>query len=404
MADLESVVIVGASLAGIRAANALRRQKFGGRITLIGAEAHRPYDRPPLSKQILLGTWEPERAALVSEEDLAKLSLELRLGRRAVSLDTAARRVALDDGSAVNYSALIIATGATPRMLPGTPALPGIEVLRTMEDCLRIRAAFEAGARVAVVGGGFIGAEVAAAARIRGLPVTMIEMLSQPLERALGARVGAVAAALQLGHGVDLRLNTGVTGFDGRDRVERVLLDGGASVEADLVVVGVGVRPETGWLEGSGLDLRDGVVCDQYLRAGPPGVYAAGDVCRWFNPLFGEEMRIEHWTSAVEQGMAAARNILAGDEGAKPVASVPYVWSDQYDVSIQYLGHARGDDDLVVKHGSLESGIFVALYGRAGRLMGAVGFNMPRLLNDYRRFIAEGSTMERALAHVPEED
>ena len=404
MADLESVVIVGASLAGIRAANALRRQKYAGRITLVGAEPHLPYDRPPLSKQILLGKWEPERAALITQEDLAKLDLDLRLGRRAVSLDTNAGAVSLDDGANVTYGGLIIASGATPRTLPGTPPLPGIEVLRTMEDCLRIRGALEAGARVAVVGGGFIGAEVAAAARMRGLPVTMIEMLSQPLERALGPKVGAAAAAVQLAHGVDLRLSTGVTGFEGRDRVERVLLDGGAAVEADLVVVGVGVRPETAWLEGAGLELRDGVVCDQYLRAGRPGVYAAGDVCRWFNPLFAEEMRVEHWTSAVEQGMAAARNILAGEDGAKPYASVPYVWSDQYDVSIQYVGHARGDDDLVLKHGSFESGTFVALYGRAGRLMAAVGFNMPRLLNDYRRFIAEGSSMERALAHVPEEN
>lgn len=404
MPDLESVVIVGASLAGLRAANALRRQKFRGRVTLIGAEPHLPYDRPPLSKQILLGKWEPERAALITPEDLAKLDLDLRLGRRAASLDTKASAVTLDDGTDVTYDALILATGATPRMLPGTPRLPGIEVLRTMEDCLHIRAALEAGARVAVVGGGFIGAEVAAAARMRGLPVTMIEMLSQPLERALGPKIGAAAAAIQLAHGVDLRLNTGVTGFEGGQRVERVLLDGGEAVEADLVVVGVGVRPETAWLEGSGLELRDGVVCDQYLRAGPPGVYAAGDVCRWFNPLFGEEMRVEHWTSAVEQGMAAARNILAGPDAAKPYASVPYVWSDQYDVSIQYVGHARGDDDLMVKHGSIESGSFVALYGRAGRLMAAVGFNMPRLLNDYRRFIAEGASMERALAHVPEED
>jgi NADPH-dependent 2,4-dienoyl-CoA reductase/sulfur reductase-like enzyme len=402
MAELESVVIVGASLAGIRAATTLRRQKFAGRITLIGAEERLPYDRPPLSKQILLGAWPPEKAALVKPEEVAKLALDLRLGVRATALDTAARAVTLSDGTAVSYGALIIATGATPRTLPGALPLAGVHVLRTMEDSLAIRAAFEAGARVAVVGAGFIGAEVAAAARVRGLSVTMVEPLAQPMERALGPVVGAVAARIHREHGVDLRLGIGVTAIEGQGRVERVVLSDGSHVAADLVVVGIGVRPETAWLESSGLALRDGVLCDQYLQASAPGVFAAGDVCRWFSPLYEQEMRIEHWTSAAEQGMTAARNILAAAGEMKPYGAVPYVWSDQYDVSIQYIGHASGEDEVLLKHGSFESGEFVALFGRNGRLMAGVGFNMPRLLNEYRRFIAEKATLAAAMAHVPE--
>ena len=266
------------------------------------------------------------------------------------------------------------------------------------------RAAMEQGARVAVVGMGFIGAEVAAAARIRGLQTTVVELFEQPLERALGPIAGAAAARIHREHGVDLRMGHSVAGFEGTGRVERVLLDDGTEIAADLVVVGIGVRPETGWLEGSGLELNDGVVCNEYLRASAPGVYAAGDVCRWYNTQYGEQMRVEHWTSAVEQGMAAARTIVGGPEKAKPYASVPYVWSDQYDLSIMYVGHARGDDEFTVKHGSLESGKFVGLYGRAGRLVAAVAFSMPRELGDYRRLIANGATLSEGLAHIVKDD
>ncbi len=399
-----SVVIIGASLGGIRAASALRRGGYGGRITLVGAETHLPYDRPPLSKQVLLGKWQPERTLLNTREEIEKLELDLRLGVRATALDTERFEVALDAGGPVSYEALIIATGASPVMLRGVQPLAGLHVLRTMEDALAIRAAMEQGARVAVIGGGFIGAEVAAAARQRGLSTTILEALSQPLERALGPRAGAVAAAIHRSHGADVRCGVTVTGVEGEGRVERVLLGDGSTVAADLVVVGIGVRPEVRWVEPSGLEVDDGIVCDEYLRASAPGVYAIGDVCRWKNPLYGEVMRVEHWTSAVEQAMTAAKNILAEPGQEKPHAAVPYVWSDQYDVSIQYVGHARGDDDFAVKHGSLEDGRFVALYGRAGRLMAAVAFNMHRELGDYRRLIASKATMEEALAHVVEDD
>lgn len=405
MTTPDRIVVVGASLGGQRAVTALRRGGFAGALTLVGAETHLPYDRPPLSKQVLLGKWEASRTALAKPEDIEKLNLDLRLGRRAVALNAKTREVELDDGARLGYDALIIATGATPIMLRGVAPLPGVHVLRTLDDSLAIRAGMEQGARVAIVGGGFIGAEVASAAAQRGLAVTILEALSQPLERALGPRVGEAAAALQRQHGVDVRCGVTVTGIEGEGRVERVRLGDGSAVEADPVVVGVGVRPETAWLESSGITLRDGVVCDRYLESSLPGVYAIGDLCRWPNELFDEEMRVEHWTNAVEQAMAAAKNILAPTaEARKPYAAVPYVWSDQYDVSIQYVGHGRGDDELVVKHGSIESGRLVALYGRAGRLVAAVGFSMFRELGDYRRLIANRATLAEAIAHVVEDE
>ena len=373
----ERIAIAGASLGGLRTAQALRgRGKFEGTLTLIGAEPHYPYDRPPLSKQVLAGQWGPERTLLDPPAKVDELGLDLRLGVRAEGLDLEAREVALGDGGRVAFDALVIATGATPRTLPDTPDLAGIHTLRTIDDSLRIRAELEAGPRVAVVGAGFIGAEVAAVARSAGLDVTLIEALPAPLANAAGAEVGEACAALHRGHGVDVRCDTLVAGFEGGERVERVLLADGSAVEADLVVVGIGVAPETGWLEGSGLTLRDGVVCDETLAAAP-GVYAVGDACRWYNPVFGEEMRVEHWTNVIHQSRQVARNLLAEPGEARPFASVPYVWSDQYDASIQSLGHMRPDDAVEMLHGSLESLEFVAGYQRDGIIVGGLTFNMP---------------------------
>jgi 3-phenylpropionate/trans-cinnamate dioxygenase ferredoxin reductase subunit len=403
MAQPSSIVIVGASLAGLRAASALRRAGYAGRLTLIGGEPHLPYDRPPLSKQLLLGTWEPGRIALTNAEQLADAKVETRLGVRATALDTRARVVKLADGSEVAFDALLIATGAAARPLPGTPPLQGVHLLRTIEDSLAIRAQFDAGARVAVVGMGFIGAEVAAAASQRGLQVTVVEVFSQPLERALGPVVGAICGDIHRDHGVDLRLSSGVAAIEGEGgHVKRLRLQDGSTVEADCVVVGIGVVPETGWLEGSGLTLRDGVVCEPTLNVGVPGIFAAGDVCRWYNSKFEEEMRVEHWTNAVEQGMHAARNMLRDEAELQPFAPVPYVWSDQYDLSIQVVGRPHATDAVHVKHGALADRRFVALYARNGRLTGAVGFGMPRELGDYRRLLNQGATLEEAMAHVVE--
>jgi len=400
---LESVVIVGASLAGLRAAEALRRAGFAGTLTLVGAEHHLPYDRPPLSKQLLLGTWEVERTALSSQEGIDKLALDLQLGIAATKLDVRRREVHLADGGRVGFDGLIIATGATPRRLPGQPDLPGVHMLRTLDDSLAVRAAFDAGARVAVIGAGFIGCEVAACARQRGLDVTVIEVLSQPLERTLGFQVGAAAAGIHRGHGVEFRLGTSVVGFEGRDRLEGVRLGDGSVVPADVAVIGIGVAPETGWLQDSGLMLRDGVVCNAALESSVEDIFAAGDVCRWENPLFGAEMRVEHWTNAVQQGMAAARNLLAPRDERRPFPSVPYVWSDQYDFTIMAIGHCSAPDVVEIKHGSLESGRFVALYGRNGRLEMAVGFGMPAELNAYRGLVVRASFAD-ALDHELPED
>lgn len=396
----ERIAIVGASLGGLRTAQGLRgRGKFEGSITLIGAEPHYPYDRPPLSKQLLAGQWGPEQTLLDAPDTVDKLGLDLRLGVRAENLDLEAREVALSDGRSVAFDALVIATGATPRTLPNTPDLAGIHTLRTIDDSMRIRAELAKEPRVAVVGAGFIGAEVASVARSAGLEVTLIEALPAPLANAVGAEVGEACANLHRQRGVDVRCGALVAGFEGDERVEQVVLADGSKVEADLVVVGIGVAPETGWLEGSGLELRDGIVCDSTLMAAP-GVFAIGDVCRWYNPIYEEEMRVEHWTNVIHQSRQVARNLLAEPGEARPFASVPYVWSDQYDASIQSLGHMRPDDPFEVLHGSLESLEFVVGYQRNGILVGGLTFNMPQQLSSYRPLIEQRTPWEAVLEHA----
>jgi NADPH-dependent 2,4-dienoyl-CoA reductase/sulfur reductase-like enzyme len=350
VAAVEHVVIVGASLGGLRTAQSLRSVGFSGRITLIGDEHHKPYDRPPLSKQVLAGDWDPGQASLADDSELDKLELELRLGTRATDLDLPSRTVTLHGGEQVRYDALVVATGASPRRIPETPDLQGIHVLRTLEDCLDIRAAIEKSSSIVVVGAGFIGAEVAATARKRGLDVTVLEALPVPLARGLGPTLGPVVAGIHADHGVDLRTGAGVAGFEGKGHVERVVLADGGHVDADVVVVRVGVVPNTQWLEGSGIELRDGVVCDEYCQSlSAPNIYAVGDCARWHNQLFDEVMRIEHWTNGVEGAMAVA-NVIAGEKA--PYSPVPYVWSDQYDSKIQIVGRPSADDQVDVPIGA----------------------------------------------------
>jgi NADPH-dependent 2,4-dienoyl-CoA reductase/sulfur reductase-like enzyme len=404
VAGMADVVVVGASLAGLRAVETLRNEGYEGRVTLIGAEHHLPYDRPPLSKKVLAGEWEPDRIALRRDGDLGSLDVVAHLGREASALDVGRQVVTLLDGEEVPYDGLVIATGATVRRLPDQPELEGVHVLRTLDDSLALRAALTSGApHVVVVGAGFIGSEVAATARGLGCDVTILEALPVPLERALGPRMGHACAALHGDHGVDLRVGVGVAGLEGASgRVEAVRLTDGTRVAADVVVVGVGVAPATGWLEESGLTLRDGVVCDPTLAAGPPGVYAAGDICRWTNRLFAEEMRVEHWTNAAEQGAHAARSLLATATGqeAEPYAPVPFFWSDQYGQRIQFLGRAGPDDEVRVVSGSVEERGFVALYGRAGRLRGVLGLSCPKLVMPYQKLLASGITWDDALGHA----
>ncbi len=321
------VVIVGASAAGLTAAEALRRRGYDGTLTLIGDEPHLPYDRPPLSKQILAGTWQPQRVMLRDEQALAGLGAELLLGQAATGLDTAAQRVLLDGGGSVDYDALIIATGVRPRTLPGAD-LAGVHVLRTIDDALALRAGLRAGPEVVVVGAGFLGAEVAAAARQMGLNVTLADPLPVPMHRQVGARAGELIGQLHRDHGVTVRCGIGVSGFiEAAGRVAAVELADGSVLGADLVVVAVGAAPATGWLVGSGLPLGNGIECDARCQAAP-GIYAAGDVACWPSPLFGARMRLEHRMNATEQAIAVAGNLLGDDQ---PFAPVPYFWTDQYD-------------------------------------------------------------------------
>ena len=393
---LRAVTIVGASLAGLNAAEALRRDGFDGPVTLIGAESRLPYDRPPLSKQVLAGDWEPERAALTDSEELAEDEIEARLGLRATALDLHARELTLHTGETVAFDGLVIATGARCRTMPGTEGLGGVHVLRSLDDCLALRADLEAmPQRVVVVGAGFIGAEVAATARGRGLEVTVVEALPTPLGRVLGDEMGRVCAEVHRDHGVDLRTSVGVDRIEGDRRVERVALTDGSIIDADVVVVGIGVVPNTEWLDGSGLQVGDGVLCDASCLAAER-VTAAGDVARWPNQLFGETMRVEHWDNAAAQGAHAARRLLNPETG--PFTPVPWFWSDQYDRKIQLAGRVRPDDEVRVVNGSVDERRFAAIYGRAGRIVGVLGFNRPRHVMRYRALIEQGASFDEALA------
>ena len=401
-------MVVGASLAGLRACETLRTDGFAGRITLVGAEAEVPYDRPPLSKKLLAGEWEPDRIRLRKPDDFASLELDLRLGVQATGLDTASRRVDLDDGTSLTYGGLVIATGAAPRHLPG-PAVDGVYVLRTLADAvaLRERLADET-TRVTVIGAGFIGLEVAATARQRGCVVTVLEGLPAPLVRGLGAELGPAVAAVHTRHGIDLRCGVHVTGLESVDgQVTGVRLGDGTLIGSDVVVVGIGVTPSVGWLEGSGLALRDGVVCDDSLFTGAPGVFAAGDCARWHNRVFDPHddavMRVEHWTNAAEQGAAAARNLLAAGRGEPTTRyeSVPFFWSDQFESRIQFVGRAHGDDQVYVFAGSTD-GSFAALYGWQGRLRGVLGVSMPKMVMPFRTLLAARASWDDALARAAE--
>ncbi|WP_073260103.1 NAD(P)/FAD-dependent oxidoreductase [Cryptosporangium aurantiacum] len=394
-------VVIGASLAGLRAVEAARNYGYDGPITLIGAEPHLPYDRPPLSKAFL----EPGAEAVVFREEQHlrdDLGVDLRLGAPATSLDPDARTVTVG-GEALGYRAAVIATGSTPVPLPGAPALRGVHTLRTLDDARAIRDALHAGARIVVVGAGFIGSEIASAARRYGNPVTVVEAAPVPLVRAAGPLVGAALARLHERAGTDLRLGTSVAALRGSDTVEAVELSDGSVIDADLVVVGIGSRPATGWLAGSGvaLDPGDGGVrCDEYLATSVPDVYAAGDVAHWPNQLLDVPvMRLENWTGAAEQGAAAARNALGLGERT-PYATAPYVWSDWYDHRLQFVGHPAPDEVRVVL-GDLDGPRFVAIYRSGERIAGAVTLNEPGKVMKYRRLIARRAGWQDAIDLFP---
>jgi NADPH-dependent 2,4-dienoyl-CoA reductase/sulfur reductase-like enzyme len=400
-----TTAVVGASLAGMHAARTLRVQGHEGRIVVLDAEPHTPYDKPPLSKQVLAEGWEPEQLALhVLNEDL---DLEYRLGFRATGLDLD-RRVISGEGvgdAEVAFDSLVLACGASARRLPGTEGVDGVHVVRTLDDALGLRADLEARPnRVVVIGAGFIGAEVAASCRALGIDVTIVEVLPVPLERVLGAQMGEVCAELHRAHDVDLRLATGVDRLetaptaDGGQRVVGVALTDGTTVAAEVVVVGIGVAVNTGWLEGSGLTLDDGVVCDDTLLAAP-GVVAAGDIARYPSARFGRMLRVEHWDHAIEGGEAAGKRLLAelrGDEPT-PFDPVPWFWSDQYDRKIQLAGRPDPTDHVQVVEGDTADFRFVAVYGRGDQLVGVLGMNRPRHVMQLRRILDQGGTVAEAL-------
>ncbi|MFB7494456.1 NAD(P)/FAD-dependent oxidoreductase [Streptomyces sp. NPDC056161] len=382
------VVVVGASAAGLATVEGLRRRGFTGRLTLIGEEADVPYDRPPLSKQVLSGAWEPERLRLRPPEALSALDLDLRLGQRAVALDTGRRQVVLAGGERVGYDQAVVATGVRARRLPGAGACEGVHVLRTLRDALDLRAALGVGRRLVVVGGGFIGAEVAAVARQAGCEVTLVTDTAVPMGTALGTEVGGMLAEVHAERGVRIATGSVVEGVLARDgRATGVRLADGRTLDADALLVGIGARPNVEWLADSGLPTGDGVECDATLYAGN-GVWAAGDVASWPDGATGRRLRVEHRTNAGEQGLAVARNILAGPGAATAFTTVPYVWSDQYDLKIQIHGQTRGADEFRVVDGGLAERRFTALYGAKGQVCAAVGVNMTKPLRALRALVA----------------
>ena len=407
---LDRVVVVGASLAGLRAAETLRQREFAGDVVVVGAESERPYDRPPLSKKLLAGDWEADRVALRPPDVLDELDVEWRLGEAATGLGLSSgvgepHRIELGDGTALDADGLVIATGARPRVIPSIAGDHRVHVLRTLADSLRLRAALAGGdRRVVVIGAGFIGLEVAATARGGGHDVLVVEAAPAPLIRGLGAAMGEAIADLHRAQGVEIRCGVGIEELD----PVGVRLTDGNVIDADVVVVGIGVEPATDWLGGSGIARRDGVVCDASLAAldergeRVPGVVAAGDVVRWPNERFGEEMRVEHWTNAAEQGAHAAATLLAralGDE-PEPYAPIPFFWSDQYRHRIQFLGTRGPDDDVAVAAGDVDDGKWLALYGRDGRLRGALGVNAPKWLMPTRRLFDAAASWEQALEYA----
>ena len=368
-------------MAGLRTCEALRQQGYAEPIVLIGAEKHPPYTRPPLSKEILRGDADVATATLRTADELTALQVDVRLGRSAAGVDVDGRRVQLDDGSAVPFDALVIATGATPRRLPGA-AFEDAHTLRGIDDCLELRTKLVEGAKVSIVGAGFIGLEVAASARARGCDVTVIDVLPEPLARVLPVEVGRVVRGLHEDHGVVFQLGAGV--------------DGNTKLDADVVVVGIGAAPETSWLDGSGLTIEDGVVCDASLRAAP-GVWAVGDVARW-DTGEGGTLRVEHWTNATEQPHHVARAIVSGTSTA--FESVPYFWSDQYDAKVQSLGRASAGDEMQVVWGALDEPKWVALMRRDGQLSGVVGMRAPGRVMKMRGMLAAKASYDEALASL----
>ncbi len=388
----QTFVIVGASLAGAKAAETLRAEGFDGRVVLLGAEPERPYERPPLSKEYLRG--EADGKPYVHDEGFyGEQEIELRTSTRVEAIDPGASTVTLAGGETLAFDRLLIATGAQPRPL----TLPGAEralTLRTTADSDTIRARIEAGGRLVTIGAGWIGSEVAASARQKGCEVTILEMTEVPLERVLGPELGAVYRDVHTDHG---------TTFIGGAAVEAIEAGGvrlgdGRLIEADFVVAGVGVQPRTALAEGAGLAVDNGILVDEHLRTSAPAIFAAGDVANVAHPFFGERIRVEHWHNALEQGPAAARAMLGSDD---PYDRIPYFFSDQYDVGMEYAGFAR-EWDRVVFRGDRAAREFIAFWVAGGRVLAGMNVNVWDVTDDIQKLIRSRATVDEARLADPD--
>ena len=401
------IAVVGGSLAGLRAVETLRTDGFMGDITVVNAEDVAPYDRPPLSKKFLSGEWEADRIQLRKPSDIEELGATWLNATQATALNVATHELTLNTSSVLNYDACIIATGGIARELPQQPQARGIHQLRTLHDAQALREELQPGKKLVVIGAGFIGLEAAATAVARGCTVTVVEGLPAPLIRGLGEEMGRAATAIHATQGVAIRCNVRVLGIDtNANSVTGVRISdatGESVVPADVVLVGIGVAPATQWLDGSGLTVNDGVVCDAHLQAAP-GVFAAGDVARWINGLYSDlepTMRVEHWTTAAEQGAHAARNALAhiNNTPLAPYSAVPFFWSDQFTSRIQFLGRSTDAEEIRVVAGSVDEGKFAAAYMRAGRLVGVLGVSMPKVVMPSRKLLEVHTSWAAALEH-----
>jgi len=389
---------VGASLGGFRVAQTLRRLRFEGPITLVGDEPHLPYDRPPLSKEVLTTEQEPDDTRFRPPEFFEEQHITLRLGAAAVGLDPEARLISLACGETLPFDAAVIATGARPRRLPGTEGLPHVQVMRNLDDSKAIRSAMDGADHLVVVGAGFIGSEVAASARSQGLEVTILEKADQPLAMAVGPEVGRRCAALHGRYGTRLRCGIDIERISSTPEEGPIVhLAGGASIPCDLVVVGIGVIPNLEWLEGSGIETDHAVICDPYMRTSLPGVYALGDLASWHNPHYDERMRVEHWTNTVQQATTVARNILAdlaGDDPT-PYTGIPYFWSDQYGHRLQLVG--RVTEDVVFVHDPPDKPEMLALYRDGDQLSGAFAIDTVGPLMQMRTLLLKKAPFNKAL-------
>lgn len=389
------IVVAGGGLAGATVVRELRARGHTGPITLVSDETHAPYDRPPLSKQLLAGTFTPEQTQILGPDTAAELGVKLLLGVAVTALDDAGRRLELADGSRLDYDELVIATGSRARRLPSIPDLPGVHYLRTLDDATALAEALRQSRRLVVVGAGFIGLEVAAVARDRGIDVTVVETAACPLTRVLGPTAGRLIADLHESHGVRLRCSRGIADVRGSSRVEDVVLTDGEVIPADLVLVGVGAVPNTEWLAGSRVQVDDGVVCDETGRSSVSGVWAAGDVSRWRNALTGAQVRVEQWQSAVEQATVVADRLTGGD---RVWDSVPYFWSDQYDKKLQFCGSPGA---LTATRDTARGPVVCFGDGPAddadtARLVGVLTLSNPRALAHGRRLVAAGTSWAKA--------